>query len=294
MPFTNNVTFDESNKRFSITQNDTFINQINSISQLVQLPQGWAYKQPNSPISDVVSVVYNAKDKDCFIKNEFEADVTINHAAKSIDQTNITLDEDNYDYNGFEHQPIPTIISDGKTLQKDIDYTFEYKDNINVSTNAQIVISGTGNYFNGMKTINFTINKVDNSIDSFNVSSDGSCNITSKFGNDTVEYKYYGDSALSEEIPEKPTAPGTYYVQAIIPGTANYNEVKSSVKSFTILDPSTSHGEVTEHQSNKDKNIIIISSLIGILILIIMICILIWLLIKRKKDEKRADRPIQH
>ncbi len=53
-----------------------------------------------------------------------------------------------------------------------------------------------------------------------------------KYGSETIRYEYYTDTSLSTPI-EKPTEAGTYVVQAVIPGTADYTGLKAQA-SFTI------------------------------------------------------------
>ena len=53
-----------------------------------------------------------------------------------------------------------------------------------------------------------------------------------KYGSETIRYEYYTDTSLSTPI-EKPTEAGTYVVQAVIPGTADYTGLKAHA-SFTI------------------------------------------------------------
>lgn len=57
---------------------------------------------------------------------------------------------------GLPIEPDVTLTYNGTTLQKDVDYTIEYSDNVAATKNAVITIKGMGLY-TGTKTINFQI-----------------------------------------------------------------------------------------------------------------------------------------
>ena len=60
-------------------------------------------------------------------------------------------------FTGGEIKPEPIVTDGGKTLVKGTDFTYSYKSNTNAG-NAQVTITGTGNY-QGIATKDFTINK---------------------------------------------------------------------------------------------------------------------------------------
>lgn len=64
---------------------------------------------------------------------------------------------DNQSYTGSEITPNPVVTYNGKTLQKDIDYTLSYDNNINTG-DAVITITGCGSY-EGTKAVGFKIVK---------------------------------------------------------------------------------------------------------------------------------------
>lgn len=70
---------------------------------------------------------------------------------------------DNTVYTGFEQKPEPNVIAtvgtEDKILEKDVDYTLSYKNNINVGT-ATVIATGIGN-FTGIVNANWTINGAD-------------------------------------------------------------------------------------------------------------------------------------
>ncbi|WP_186565770.1 InlB B-repeat-containing protein [Lawsonibacter celer] len=79
-------------------------------------------------------------------------------APKDISANDVTFEAipDQY-YTGSEVQPKPVIKYNGMTLVEDIDYIINaYHENVEVGTEASILINGTGNYLNS-KTVYFNI-----------------------------------------------------------------------------------------------------------------------------------------
>lgn len=64
---------------------------------------------------------------------------------KKLQASDITLPKSYYEYTSKTIQPEPRVRYNTKILTKNIDYTVEYRNNINVGT-ATIVIKGKGNY----------------------------------------------------------------------------------------------------------------------------------------------------
>ncbi len=62
-----------------------------------------------------------------------------------ISQSQVTLAQDIYTYNGMAKRPDVTVTYGGKTLVKNTDYTVAYSNNINVGT-AKVTIAGMGRY----------------------------------------------------------------------------------------------------------------------------------------------------
>ncbi len=79
-------------------------------------------------------------------------------AAKHITSENIATIADQT-YTGAAIEPEITITIDGKTLEKDTDYTVAYGNNTNVGT-ATVTVTGMGNY-TGEVSMNFTISAAD-------------------------------------------------------------------------------------------------------------------------------------
>lgn len=89
---------------------------------------------------------------DCY-SGEIKATYKIK--ARNISGGSVELSQNTYKYDGKKKKPEPTVIVDGIWLQKDLDYTVSYKNNVNVGT-AEICIKGKGN-FTGTLVKNFII-----------------------------------------------------------------------------------------------------------------------------------------
>jgi hypothetical protein len=81
-------------------------------------------------------------------------DVSFNIIGIDLSDAIITFPDD-ISYQGEACTPEPTVVVNGKTLTKDIDYTVLYSNNNGVGT-AAAIITGTGNY-TGIKTVEFEI-----------------------------------------------------------------------------------------------------------------------------------------
>lgn len=69
-------------------------------------------------------------------EEETKADISI---------ATVTLEKNNYTYDGTEKIPSVTVELEGKTLILNTDYTVEYSANINIGT-AKVTVAGKGNY----------------------------------------------------------------------------------------------------------------------------------------------------
>ena len=91
-------------------------------------------------------------------KNNFTGEVTAQFSIVAADATalfDITLDNDVFDADGTEKQPVVTVKDGNATLVAGTDYTVSYQDNVKVGT-ATVTVTGQGNY-EGTKTAPFTI-----------------------------------------------------------------------------------------------------------------------------------------
>ena len=94
--------------------------------------------------------------------NAASAGTTITIEPKKVENPEITVTPDSYEYDGKEKQPTVTV-KDGETIIPSTEYTVSYSDNKNVGT-ATVTISNTegGNYeISGNRSQTYTITKVD-------------------------------------------------------------------------------------------------------------------------------------
>ena len=59
---------------------------------------------------------------------------------------NVSLKITSYRVTGEEIKPEVEVMANGYTLEKDVDYEITYKNNIDVGTNAEVIVKGKGNY----------------------------------------------------------------------------------------------------------------------------------------------------
>ncbi len=137
----------------------------------------------------------------------------------------------NYTYTGEAIEPIIEVKYGEYTLERDVDYTVTFENNINVGT-AKVVVKAMGTFFNGEFTTEFEINKANPTINDFTFTPpadliyDGSekaatVNVNNNIlgmGNITIEY-YSDETGYTEDIP---SAAGEYIVHIIVAEGDNY------------------------------------------------------------------------
>lgn len=72
--------------------------------------------------------------------------VSFKISAKNMAETDIMLENDSYTYTGSQIRPAVTVKQDGRILNAGTDYTVTYKNNVNVSEKAEVIVKGKGNY----------------------------------------------------------------------------------------------------------------------------------------------------
>ena len=135
----------------------------------------------------------------------------------------ITLNPMSFTYDGTEKKPETTVKVGSKTLEKDKDYTVEYKNNINVGT-ATVTITGKGSYNGVTATTTFKINEKRITIPAgktLTYNGEEQTGVDSK-----AEYK------LSGTI--KATNAGTYSATATLTDTANTKWSDETTEAKTI------------------------------------------------------------
>ncbi len=137
----------------------------------------------------------------------------------------------NYTYTGEAIEPIIEVKHGEYTLERDVDYTVTFENNINAGT-ATVVVKAMGTFFNGEFTTEFEINKANPTINDFTFTPpadliyDGSekaatVNVNNNIlgmGNITIEY-YSDETGYTEDIP---SAAGEYIVHIIVAEGDNY------------------------------------------------------------------------
>ena len=135
----------------------------------------------------------------------------------------ITLNPMSFTYDGTEKKPETTVKVGSKTLEKDKDYTVEYKNNINVGT-ATVTITGKGSYEGVTATTTFKINEKRITIPAgktLTYNGEEQTGVDSK-----DEYKFSGTI--------KATNAGTYSATATLTDTANTKWSDETTEAKTI------------------------------------------------------------
>lgn len=186
-------------------------------------------------------VIGDANHKDI---NESSLKVTINEKPIEIPADAIVLGEDfDYSYDGKEKKPTVVSVKYGDLSFTDADYTVSYSNNINVGTEAKVILTDKkgGNYIvSGTKT--FTIlperskltklptakNNIYNGSDQDLINKDG----TAVYGK--MQYSLSQDkSSFSETVPKGKNA-GSYIVYCKVKGDANHSDSEISSVNVTI------------------------------------------------------------
>lgn len=200
----------------------------------IYLPNGWKWIDPNLNLEVGENknnyLKYEGEDAKYYRLTFFDAIVT--KTSEIIDKTNINqaiislTNTTSIEYTGQEIKPLVEVKLNTNILKKDQDYSLTYLNNINAGT-ATIIITGVNSY-QGSKQMAFEIKKATNNTVSIAIEN-GKLIYSSRFG---IPYlKYFNDAQGKNEIQGPPNLE-TYYVQAIVNETQNYNGAKSSIIEF--------------------------------------------------------------
>lgn len=129
------------------------------------------WKDP-SDIPDKIVYTYKIDYYDEYgYKDSKDMEVTINLKSETIymDECDITLSQENFEYNGGPCKPSVTVKYKDMTLKEGTSYNLQYVNNINVGT-ASVIIKGINGVY-GQITKNYTI--VGNYIQDCNISING-------------------------------------------------------------------------------------------------------------------------
>ncbi len=158
-----------------------------------------------------------------------ETDVTKNFTigAKEVTPA-VTLDEDEFTYDGTAKTPAVVVKDGGTPLVKDTDYTVAYASNLNAGT-ATVTVTLKGNY-TGSKTTNFTINKA-------TVAEPDVTNVQKTFTyNGQAQTYAIPPSNLYTVSGATQTAAGTYTVTVALVDDDNYEWAEGGVEALTFDD----------------------------------------------------------
>ena len=194
--------------------------------------------------ADNINASENAKVQINFIGNYSGAiEKTFEITQKDISSATATISSQTF--TGEEIEP-DFVVSDMRAgasmrLVKDVDYTVEYSDNVNVSNSAKAIIKGKGNYF-GEKTFTFSIAGISISgavISANNVTYTGAENkpavtviLTGKTLKETTDYtlSYSGDLVNAGVVTVTATGTGNYSGQV----NTSYTIEPKDVSAFTV------------------------------------------------------------
>ncbi len=145
---------------------------------------------------------------------------------KSLDDTDITLNQLEYTYTGEEILPDVTITFGDRELEIDKDFTIKGTDNINVGT-ATAVIEGAGSYA-GSKTLQYTITPADmkDAVVTTSFEEDGNIQVSVSYNDkelsDQKDYTYTTEKNADGDMLIKVSAAGNNFVgqaEKIVPIT---------------------------------------------------------------------------
>ena len=168
-----------------------------------------------------------------------DKEVTFNIVAKSLTDSNVTLNQTSFRHTGSEIKPEPVVKDGEKTLTKDVDYELSYANNTNIGNNtATVKVTGKGNY-KGEIDKNFSIIDKEPQVINFDEAlvtktyGDSSFTITANHtqGNGTIKYiSSNTDVATVEETTGKVTIKkaGTTTIKAIASATTDYAQAEAT------------------------------------------------------------------
>ena len=150
---------------------------------------------------------------------------TIDIAASSV-----TLSDTTYVYDGKEKMPNPTVVCDGVTLKRNIDYTVRYFNHINVGT-ADVIVMGKGKYSGGIRKT-FTITKADQTINmdamEIKIGTESGISVAAV---GTVTYLSDNEAVAKVDADGTvhPVGAGTAHITIKVAGNNNYNAVEKTI-----------------------------------------------------------------
>ncbi len=153
-------------------------------------------------------------------------------AAEIID-SDVTLSQNSYTYDGSSKTPDVTVVSDGTTLVRDKDYDLNYANNVNAG-NASATVTGKGAY-SGTVTKSFTINKAAQTLKisapSVSLSISGNAQIACSGNQGTLTYTSANTTVASVSSSGLISAnhAGSTTITVTAEQTINYNAASATV-----------------------------------------------------------------
>ena len=150
---------------------------------------------------------------------------TIDIAASSV-----TLSETSYVYDGMLKRPNPTVVCDGVTLKRNIDYTVTYFNHRNAG-NAVLIVKGKGKYTGGIVKP-FVITKANQKINAGNMEimlgTESNISVVA-----IGEVTYFSDDETVVKVDADgtvyPISIGTAHITIKATGNSNYNAAEKKI-----------------------------------------------------------------
>ena len=229
--FIKDIYIEYDNQKLKIWDSSLFefTNSINFSSNSIVINK--MYKEENQSINLISKVKVSESSGFSIANGNLIFELSNEIESINIDNAKITLDNDlAIIYTGQEIKPKILVELNNQKLIENQDYELIYSNNINVGQ-ATILIRAKGKY-KGEKQFNFSIEKSNNQITKFEIDKDLNIIVESTFG---IPYiKYFSDQECKNQLDNKPTQPGTYYVKAFVDETENYNFISSIAKQYII------------------------------------------------------------
>ena len=115
------------------------------------------YKKTEVGVYDVVAALKDKSNYEWTDNTNDDYHFTSRIVSKTTETITYSMDAISYEYIGDEIKPEPTLLDEGKTLVKDVDYILSYEANINLGS-GKIIVTFINNY-SGTLEIPFTITK---------------------------------------------------------------------------------------------------------------------------------------
>lgn len=161
---------------------------------------------------------------------------------RKITSDMVTLNTNNYTYDGSEKKPDVTVKDGTKTLSNGTDYIVHYTKNVNAGT-ATLLVQGKGNYI-GSSFKNFTINKANQdvavAVGGIEIKKGETTSVAIK-GHGTTSYSSSDTSVVTVDSAGVVTGhgSGSATITIKISGDNNYNPVETAINVWVPYEAKT-------------------------------------------------------